>query len=133
MTDVTLLIRPAVQVRTTVVSKKAASIVAERIPGPPGKGLPVGGAPGQIPVKASAADYDISWVNPPSDSGIGGFVYTQSVAAAQWTITHGLGRFPSVTVVDSAGDQCIGDVRYLDLNTVVVTFGAAFAGNAYLN
>ena len=32
-----------------------------RVVGPPGKGLPAGGAVGQVPVKLSADDYDIGW------------------------------------------------------------------------
>ena len=32
--------------------------------GPEGPGVPTGGATGQIPVKASSADYDLTWANP---------------------------------------------------------------------
>ena len=61
------------------------------------------------------------------------YTHTQSQAAATWTIAHNLNKHPSVTVVDSAGSVCYGNVQYTDANTVVVTFQAAFAGTAYLN
>lgn len=47
--------------------------------------------------------------------------------------THNLGKRPAVTVVDSAGTVVIGEVDYLDDNTVRLTFCAAFSGTAYFN
>lgn len=61
------------------------------------------------------------------------YTHTQTSASAQWTITHSLNCFPSVTVVDSAGSVVVGDVEYISATTVRVTFVAAFAGKAYLN
>lgn len=61
------------------------------------------------------------------------YVHDQASAAATWTIPHGLGKFPSVTVVDSTGRVVIGGVSYTDRDTVEVSFRAAFAGTAYLN
>lgn len=61
------------------------------------------------------------------------YVHTQTVAAAVWTITHNLGKYPSVSIVDSANDEVIGEVRYTNTNEVVVTFSAAFSGKAFLN
>lgn len=37
--------------------------------GDPGPGLAPGGMPGQVPVKASAADYDVTWQDPASGGG----------------------------------------------------------------
>ena len=61
------------------------------------------------------------------------YTHTQHVAASVWKITHNLNRYPSVTVVDSAGAKVVGSVQYTGPNTVVVTFSAPFAGAAYLN
>lgn len=59
--------------------------------------------------------------------------HVQGVAATVWTITHNLACRPSVTVVDSVGALVIGQVEYLDDNTIRLTFSAAFGGEAYLN
>ena len=61
--------------------------------------------------------------------------YTQcfEVAAAKWTITHNLGKYPSVTVVDSANTVVVGNVDYTTSNSLVITFNAAFSGCVFLN
>lgn len=61
------------------------------------------------------------------------FVYEQSPASDVWTINHALGKYPSVTVVDSAGDEVEGNVNHVSVNQVVLTFSAAFSGRAFLN
>lgn len=68
-----------------------------------------------------------------TSGGISTYIHTQMTAAAQWMIPHNLGRFPSVTVADSAGSVVLGETEYLDRNTVRLTFSSAFAGHAYLN
>jgi len=44
-----------------------------------------------------------------------------------------MGKYPSVTIVNSAGEQVIADVNYISSNVVEVSFMGAFAGVAYLN
>jgi hypothetical protein len=61
------------------------------------------------------------------------FVFTQPVPALQWTVNHNLNKYCSVTVVDSARQIVVGDVTYTNKDTVVITFTAAFSGQAYLN
>lgn len=61
------------------------------------------------------------------------FQHEQAIASATWTVNHNLSKFPSVTVVTSAGDEVIGNVSYTSLNQVVLTFSAPFAGKAYFN
>lgn len=61
------------------------------------------------------------------------YVHTQNEATASWTITHNLGKMPSVEVVDTGDNIVIGEVEYISLNQVQVTFGSAFTGKAYLN
>lgn len=69
----------------------------------------------------------------PAGSGSASFVYTQSTPLAVWTIAHALGFFPNVTVVDAAGDEVWCQVRYIDLNTVQLSFSQAFNGTCYLS
>ena len=61
--------------------------------------------------------------------------YTQCFETASdvWTITHNLGSFPSVTVVDSANTVVVGNVDYTNSNSLVITFNAAFSGCVFLN
>lgn len=61
------------------------------------------------------------------------YIYTQMVPADQWDIKHNLSKKCSVTVVDSSGSVVIGDIQYIDLNNILITFQAAFSGEAYLN
>lgn len=61
------------------------------------------------------------------------YVFIQSTPSATWNITHNLGKFPSVSVVDSANTVVYGDIDYIDNNSLTVTFSAAFGGKAYMN
>lgn len=59
-------------------------------------------------------------------------VHTQGTPSTTWTITHSLGGYPSVAVVDSAKTVVFGEVTYLSTTQVVVNFSSAFSGYAYL-
>lgn len=61
------------------------------------------------------------------------FTYIKSTPDNVWDITHDLDKYPSVTVVDSAGSVVIGDITYTSKSALTVTFSAAFSGKAYLN
>lgn len=75
-------------------------------------------------------DNTLRYIGSTSDKS---FVFSQSVAAARWEIQHNLDKYPSVTIVDSAGTEVIGEVQYIDQNNVVLLFTAPFSGKAYLN
>lgn len=62
-----------------------------------------------------------------------GYVFVQSTPSATWTINHDLNKYPSVSIVDSANDEVIGEVNYTSTTQVVVSFSAAFSGKAFLN
>ena len=55
------------------------------------------------------------------------------VVTTTWEIEHNLGRFPSITTVDSAGSEITGAVTYNNENKITVVFNSATSGNAYLN
>jgi len=59
--------------------------------------------------------------------------HTQTTAATVWTVNHGLGFIPNVTVVDSAGTVIEGSYNYPNENTIVLTFAGAFSGKAYFS
>ena len=61
------------------------------------------------------------------------FVFEQAIPSDVWYIEHNLNKYPSVSIVDSAGSVVMGDVLYVDKNKVVLTFIGQFNGKAYLN
>lgn len=61
------------------------------------------------------------------------FVFNQAVPATVWNITHNLGKFPSVSVVNSNNLLINGEITYIDDNNLTCNFSAGFAGKAYLN
>ena len=69
------------------------------------------------------------------DTYTSNYTYTQCFeeAAPIWTITHNLGKFPSVTVVDLDNVVVVGQVDYLNSNIIQLTFSKPFAGCAFLN
>ena len=60
------------------------------------------------------------------------YVHNQAVASDTWTVTHNLGYNPNVNIQDTAEDTVFGRVTYLNLNSLQISFSAAFAGTAYL-
>lgn len=61
------------------------------------------------------------------------FTFNQTVSTNTWVITHNLGAFPSVAVIDSVGNFVIGDIDYTNNVSLTLTFNSAFKGKAYLN
>jgi len=61
------------------------------------------------------------------------FEFDQGDAVTTWDITHNLGKFPSITVIDTGNTVVTGEYNYVTNNRVILTFSAAFAGKAYLN
>lgn len=61
------------------------------------------------------------------------YEYTQSTASDTWIINHNLNKYPSITVVDSGGNQVYGDVKYLNKNTVELKYSYPFSGTAFFN
>lgn len=61
------------------------------------------------------------------------FVFTQNVPSTTWNITHNLGKFPSITVIDTGNTVVVGEYNYTSNTNVILTFSAGFAGKAYLN
>ena len=68
-----------------------------------------------------------------SSQGTPTFIFNQGVASTTWNVNHNLGKFPSVTVIDTANTVVNGEYEYIDNNNITLKFSAAFAGKAYLN
>jgi hypothetical protein len=113
MSDVTV-VRPTPErvtvttpaTRAVVVTEPAATVVI-RAPGPQG---------------------------PPGAASAGlRYVHTQTTPAATWVIPHGLGRIPSVVLLDPDGQEFDADVLHPSLDTTSVVHGQPTAGTAHLS
>jgi hypothetical protein len=61
------------------------------------------------------------------------YSHAQGVPATVWTVAHNLGKYPAVTVMDSAGTEVEGSVVHDTTNQLTITFSAAFSGRAVCN
>lgn len=61
------------------------------------------------------------------------FLFVQTEASNTWVIVHNLNKYPSVTVIDSAGNEVLGETIYDSLNQVTLKFKGGFKGTATLN
>ena len=69
----------------------------------------------------------------PGADGDKHYTHEQTTPSATWTITHNLGKRPSVTVVDSGGNEWQTAVEHVSANQCIARFSSAFSGRAYLN
>jgi hypothetical protein len=115
MTDIT--VSPLEGVELTIIEPDEIRITEVGIQGPAG----AQGLTGPTGPQGEAG--------PPLDT----YRHVQSIAAASWVIVHGLGRYPSVTVVDSSRRVVMGQVTYDSNMQVTIVFSAAFAGEALIN
>ena len=61
------------------------------------------------------------------------YVHDQQNASSSWVVVHNLNKFASVSIVDTANDEIIGDVEYNSLNQVTINFSSQVSGKAYIN
>ena len=115
----TVLTEAAPQAPTVYVDRVQQVLVEEvGQPGPQGEPGPPGppGPPGSTSVVGTIA-----------------YIHTQNDPLDTWLVSHNLGFFPAVSIVDSADTVVEGQVRYVDENNIEITFGSAFGGRAYLS
>ena len=105
--DVTLVVEPPAVPVFVVAPPGMNPIVLTPVPGPPGE-------PGPPGVGVAGAAH----------------IHTQTTPAATWTITHPLGRLPTVGLY-IGGDAADTDAT-ATATTVVLTFAAPTAGTAVL-
>lgn len=61
------------------------------------------------------------------------YTHDQGLPALVWTVQHGLDKYPTVAVTDTSDTVVVGEVTYIDVNNLTITFNASFSGEAYLN
>lgn len=114
------------------VEKETLEIHDPGVAGPPNSlsiGTVASGTTPQVTITGTAPSQTLNFVLP--TGGI--YTHNQGSSASTWTITHNLGYYPSVTVVDNGDNVVIGDVSYISANQVSVSFSASFGGKAYLS
>jgi len=142
--DATLIITEAIGNPIPQQSEDFVAVSTDNIPYIPVPGEPgVEGDPGPQGESAyeswlalgnvgTEQDFLDSLVGPmgPSGSAAASYTHDQAVVSDTWTVVHNLGFKPNVSVFDSAGSEVEGDIEHVDVNTVVLTFTAAFGGTA---
>jgi len=62
------------------------------------------------------------------------YTHNQATPAMSWSVTHNLGKKPSVMVVDTNDNEVMTSIQYIDNNSLVITMQTqAYAGKAYCN
>lgn len=112
-----------VEVTTEIVSVEVAQAPPVTVD------VQMGGAPGpQGPQGATGP------TGPAGANGTGDLHFEQDfLTTTTVDVHHNLGKRPAVTVIDSAGDECIGDIDHLSNNELMITFSAAFSGKVICN
>jgi hypothetical protein len=59
--------------------------------------------------------------------------FSQAFNASSVVVNHNFGKYPSVIVIDSGGDEVVGNIVHNSANQLTITFSASFAGTVYCN
>lgn len=61
------------------------------------------------------------------------YVHKQNSANTTWNIVHNLGKYPAISIVDTANTVLYGVIEYVNEDELNIYFKFATAGKAYLN
>lgn len=79
---------------------------------------------------AQAIGADMKYLYSRTDVGL---EMKQQLPLATWVLQHNLNKYPSVTVVNSAGEEVIGKITHDSKNKVTIEFSSPFSGTVYFN
>jgi len=77
------------------------------------------------PIEASAP--------PGPGTGDKNYRHVQGAPATTWTVSHSLGKYPSVTIFDSLLQEMEAEVDHIDVNNLTIKFSGPTSGSATLN
>jgi len=109
------------------------------IPGPTGPTGSAGSTGPTGPTGSAGSTGPTGPTGPQGPQGIPGetqpvfYKHTQNAVSYTWNITHNLGYKPSITTTDTADFTVEGTIKYIDNDSLTVTFSEAFTGFAYLS
>ena len=83
--------------------------------------------------EATILVHEVGVAGAPGSGGDKHYEHNQALPLSSWAITHNLGKYPSITVVDTSVNTVVGEENFIDDNSLTITFSASFAGKAYLN
>lgn len=89
-------------------------------------------APGTPPGEDASWRLLVLWseiTGPPGPPGPS-FVHIQLSAASVWSVTHNLGYYPAITVIDTDGHVVYADIQHTSINNAVITFPVPTLGTA---
>ena len=61
------------------------------------------------------------------------YMHEQMQASNVWVVHHNLNKYPSVSIIDSGGNEVHGKVVHLDKNNIILKFSVPFSGKAFFN
>lgn len=78
------------------------------------------------------------FVSPNTLAGLGlgsdkNFIFIQAVASTTWDVTHNMGKFPAVSIIDSLNREVEGEIEHITVNRYIATFNAAISGKTTNN
>lgn len=61
------------------------------------------------------------------------YTHTQILPDISWVVIHDLNKYPNVTILDSNNKKIDAEVKYIDLNNLMINFEEALTGKVICN
>lgn len=61
------------------------------------------------------------------------YIHEQTEPKSTWIITHNLGKYPSIDIIDDNNIIIMGEIEYISKNKIIARFNKEYTGKAILN
>lgn len=61
------------------------------------------------------------------------YTHIQTDAAKEWVVTHRLGKYPAISIVNGNNIEIFAMIKHVDDSVAKIEFPTAMAGRAYCN